>query len=171
VSGQAAGGSPRAYRARPPAWPSPPGPLGWQRLQGQGSARRDATGGSALDAGGASPDNARRTGPAGCGTFTATAALGATLTAWQWCWRAHGSRIRRGPQAAGHRECRARQPPRRRTCVRRTRRSCRPASARPPVGPWPPTAGHPGRFPSRLFAPVWLFTAGAVRPGAPKVRP
>jgi len=26
-------------------------------------------------------------------------------------------------------------------------------------------------FPSRLFAPVWLFTAGAVRPGAPKVRP
>jgi hypothetical protein len=47
------GGSPRPVRAWPLAWPAPSGPLGWQRLQGQGSARRDATGWSALDAGGA----------------------------------------------------------------------------------------------------------------------
>jgi hypothetical protein len=38
------------------------------------------------------------------------------LTAWPWCWRAL-QRERRGPQAAGHRGCRARQPPDRRTCV------------------------------------------------------
>jgi hypothetical protein len=44
-----------------------------------------------------------------------------------------GSGIRRGPLAAGHRGCGARQPPRRRACVRRTRRSCRPAAARPRV--------------------------------------
>ena len=29
------GGSPRAFGAWPPAWPSPSGPLGWQRLRGQ----------------------------------------------------------------------------------------------------------------------------------------
>ena len=29
-------------------------------------------------------------------------ALGVTLTAWSWCWRAR-QRVRRGPQAAGHR--------------------------------------------------------------------
>ena len=48
------GGSPCAFRAWPLAWPSPSGPLGWQRL------RRSRAG--ALDAGGASPDNARRSG-------------------------------------------------------------------------------------------------------------
>jgi hypothetical protein len=31
-------GSPRADRAWPSAWPSPSGPLGWQRLRGQGPA-------------------------------------------------------------------------------------------------------------------------------------
>jgi|HubBroStandDraft_5_1064220.scaffolds.fasta_scaffold03464_2 hypothetical protein len=82
------GGSPRPVRAWPLAWPAPSGPLGWQRLQGQGSARRDATGGSALDAGGASPDNARRSGLARCYILTAPGALDALLTAWSWCWRA-----------------------------------------------------------------------------------
>ena len=50
--------------------------------------------------------------------------------------------------------------------------SCRPATARPPGEPQPPTAGHPGRsFLSIARVPSSLFTAGAVRPGAPKVRP
>src|SRR6266516_445303 len=59
------GGSPRADRAWPLAWPSPPGPLGWQRLQGQGSAlaQQATRRRRALDAGGASPDNARRPAP------------------------------------------------------------------------------------------------------------
>src|SRR6516164_6198014 len=43
--------------------------------------------------------------------------------------------VRRGPQAAGHRGCRARQSPRRRARVRRTRRNCRPATAGPRVNP------------------------------------
>ena len=66
-----------------------------------------------------------------------------------------GSGIRRGPQAAGHRGCRARQPPRRRACVRRTRRKLPPRDGETP-------RLNPGRLrwvtlaalPSRLLAPV-----------------
>ncbi len=56
------------------------------------------------------------------------------VTAWPWCWRA---RQRDTAGTAGGRSpgCRARQPPRRRACVRRTRRSCRPATARPRSNP------------------------------------
>jgi hypothetical protein len=64
-------GSPRAFRAWPLAWPSPSGPLGRQRSPGSrvgacAHRRGDATGGSALDAGGADPDNARRSGSVSC---------------------------------------------------------------------------------------------------------
>jgi hypothetical protein len=82
-----------------------------------------------------------------------------------------GSGIRRGPQAAGHTGCRARQPPRCRACVRRTRRSCRPTTASPP--------GEPGRLrrvtwpliPSRSLAPILAVHDQAVRPRAPKACP
>jgi hypothetical protein len=69
-------GSPRASRAWPLAWPSPSGPLGRQRstaLKG-GSRRSFLRSGQkrspgALDAGGADPDNARRSDP-GAVTFS-----------------------------------------------------------------------------------------------------
>ena len=73
------GGSPRAFRAWPSAWPSPSGPLGRQRLQGQGSAlaQQSTRRRRALDAGGAHPDNARRSGPVTVTFRPATGALGA----------------------------------------------------------------------------------------------
>ena len=49
--------------------------------------------------------------------------------------------------------------------------SCRPATARPRVNPGRLRRVTQTALPSRLFAPVWLLTASAVRPGAPKVRP
>ena len=70
--------SPRAYRAWPLAWPSPSGPLGWQRSPGSTARRRRVPRSgmrSTVEAGGASPDNARRSGPRRCDIFTATGAL------------------------------------------------------------------------------------------------
>ena len=62
--------------------------------------------------------------------------------------------------------------PRRRARVRRTRRKLPPRNGETPGEPRPPTAGHPGRSsPRDCSRPSSLFTAGAVRPGAPKVRP
>jgi len=55
-------GQPRAFWTWPLAWPSPSGPLGRQRSSG------------ALDAGGADPDNARRSGPGDCDILPATGA-------------------------------------------------------------------------------------------------
>jgi len=72
-----------------------------------------------------------------------------------------GSGIRRGPHAAGHRGCRARQPPRRRACVRRTRRQLPPRNGETPGEPWPSTAGHPGRsFPSTARARLAVHGRG-----------
>jgi hypothetical protein len=51
--------------------------------------------------------------------------------------------------------CRARQPPRRRAYVRRTRRKLPPRNGETPVEPQPLTAGHPGRsFPLNCSRPV-----------------
>ena len=63
--------------------------------------------------------------------LSATGALGATLTAWPWCWRA---RQRDTAGTAGGRSpgCRARQPLRRRARVRRTRRKLPPRSGETP---------------------------------------
>src|SRR5262249_9151080 len=60
-------GSPRGYRAWPLAWPSPSGPLGWQRSPGSTARRRRVPRSgmrSTVEAGGASRDNARRSDPA-----------------------------------------------------------------------------------------------------------
>jgi hypothetical protein len=60
------GGSPRVFRAGPLAWPSPSGPLGWQRSPGSTARRRRVPHSgmrSTVEAGVASPDNARRSGP------------------------------------------------------------------------------------------------------------
>jgi hypothetical protein len=79
-----------------------------------------------------------------CDTFMAIGALGVTPSAWPWAG-GRGSGIRRGPQAAGHRGAVRGLPPRRRACVRRTRRSGPPRNGESPVEPRPSTAGHPGR--------------------------
>ena len=76
--------------------------------------------------------------------------------------------------AAGHRGAVRGSSPRRRACVRRTRRKLPPRNGETPGELRPLTAGHPGRsFPStaRARLAVHGHTAGAVRPGAPKVRP
>ena len=122
-------------------------------------------------AGGASPDNARRSGPAGCGIFTVFGVPGVSASAWSWCWRA---RQRDTARTAGGRSpgCRARQPPRRRTCAEGRGEKLPPRNGETPGEPRPPKAGHPGRsFPLDCSRPSSLFTAWAVRPGAPKVRP
>ncbi len=95
----------------------------------------------------------------------------ATVTAWPWCWRARQLDTA-GRQAAGHRGCRARQPPHRRARVRRTRRKLPPRNGETPGEPQPPTTGHLGRsFPLDCLCPSSPLTGGAVRPGAPKARP
>jgi hypothetical protein len=73
------GGSPRALRAWPVAWPSPSGPLGRQRSLALSGA---------LDAGGADPDNAGRSGLIAVTFSRRLAALDARVTSWWWCWSA-----------------------------------------------------------------------------------
>jgi len=127
-------------RAWPLAWPLPSGPLGWQRSPGSTARRRRVPRSgmrSTVEAGGASPDNARRSDPARCDILPATGALGATLTAWPWCWRA---RQRDTAGTAGGRSpgvpCAA---ARRAVGLASEGRggSCRPATARPPGEPRP----------------------------------
>ncbi len=103
--------------------------------------------------------------------FTAPGPLGARVTGWLSCWRAR-QRDTAGTASGRSPGCRVRQPPRRRACVRRTRRKLPPRNGETPGEPRPPTAGHPGRS-SRLNCsrPPSLFTSQAVRLGAPEVRP
>ena len=71
------GGSLRAYRAWPLAWPLPSGPLGWQRSPGSTARRRRVPRSgmrSTVEAGGADPDNARRSAAAAV-TFPASPQL------------------------------------------------------------------------------------------------
>ena len=130
------GGSPRAFRAWPLAWPSPSGSLGWQRspLGWRGQPGQCAA-------------------PAAV-TFSRRPRTCREGDGWPWCWRAR-QRDTAGTAAAGHR-----------AAVRGSRRavglasegrgeSCRPATASPQGEPWPPTAGHPGRsFPLDCSRPV-----------------
>ena len=109
---------------------------------------------STVEAGGASPDNARRSVPVAVTFFRRSAHSGARLTAWPWCWRA---RQRDTAGTAGGRSpgCRARQPPRRRTCVRRTRRKAAAPQRRDPrVNPGRLRRVTLAALPSRLLAPV-----------------
>jgi hypothetical protein len=139
-------GSPRVRRPWPLAWPSPSGPLGWQRS----SASRAG----ALDAGGANPDNARRSGSDAGDILPATSASGVTLTAWPWSWRA---RQRDTAGTAGGRSpgvpCAAHRRIRRALRSKDASEAGRPATARPPVQPQPSTAGHPGRSSSACLSP------------------
>jgi hypothetical protein len=174
-----AGGLPRACRAWPSAWPSPSGPLGWQRLQCSrvgACAHRlgDATGGSALDAGGASPDNARRSGPAPVTFHPATGAPGALRPVRL----ARGARDPRRVTAgrvlrpgAGHRRG-GHRPATVRYRARRSGPGCPATCGESPQHPWP--LWHGAARSSTLSGSARAFlarSARAGRPGAPKVRP
>ena len=162
-------GSPGACRAWPLAWPSPSGPLGWQRSPGSTARRRRVPRSgmrSTVEAGGADPDNARRSVP---------------------CWwpsrrrrNSHEPRGRARHRADTAGTARGRSPgwlgrgssARRRASARRARRKL----------PHHPTA-HPRSDPGRLrrvtlaaHLPNWprpllAVQVQAVRLGAPKVRP
>jgi hypothetical protein len=89
---------------------------------------------STVEAGGASSDNARRSGP---GAVTSS-----RLSAHLACGRrpgrgagGRGSGIRRGPQAASHRGRRARQPPPVGLSSEGSGESCRPTTASPRLNP------------------------------------
>ena len=122
----------RRAHSGPGLWP---GPRRQARWAGRGSGVKGLPEGTrrrcALDAGGASPDNARRTGPQAVTCSWLTLHLARASRPGRGAG-GRGSGIRRGPQAAGHRGCRARQSPRRRACVRRTRRELPPSNGETP---------------------------------------
>jgi hypothetical protein len=161
------GGSPRAFRAWPPAWPSPSGPLGWQRSTGSTARRRRVPRSgmrSTVEAEGASPDNARRSGTVAVTPSRLPAHLARDCRPGRGAG-GRGSGIRRGPQAAGHRDAVRGSSPRRRACVRRTRRKLPPRDGEPPREPRPPTAVTPaGHSLSAARARPSLFTAGPSGP-------
>ena len=133
-----ASNSPRAFRAWPSAWPSPSGPLGRPRSPGSTARRRRVPRSgmrSTVEAGGADPDNARRSGLMAVTSSRLPAHPARGRRPGRGAGR-RGSGIRRGPQAAGHRG---------RPCAAARRAvglasegrggSCRPATARPRVKP------------------------------------
>ena len=129
-----------------------PGPRRQARWAGRGLRGQRRAAGASRAAGCGAPlrlegpaRTMRGVPPRRCDIFTALGASGAWSSAWPWCWRA---RQRDTAGTAGGRSpgCRARQPPRRRARVRRTRRKLPPRNGETPGEPWPPTAGHPGRL-------------------------
>ena len=177
-AGFACGGSLRASRAWPLAWPLPPGPEGRQRLQcsrvgPRRSFLRSGQKGSpgALDAGGAAPDNARRSGPVSVTFRTAIgrSACGGRPGRFSRS-RSHLGALRRGLPARGCGPADLAAAP-------------RPEGSRPSGrGSPPPGVGELARDPARpltcphaasrnpldVFASPRLNWAGAGRPGAPK---
>ncbi len=144
-----------------------PGPRRQARWAGRGLQGQRRTAGASRAAGCEAP--LRLEGPArtmrgvprrGCDIFPAIGVSGERDRPGRGLG-GRGSGIRRGPQAAGHRGA-----------VRGSRRavglasegrggSCRPATARSPGEPRPPTAGHPGRS----FLSTARARPGCSRPG------
>ena len=162
VSGLASG---LARAVRPASSAETPGSTARRRRVPRSGMR------STVEAGGADPDNAWRSGPAPCDLRPAIGVSDATLTARPWCWRA------RQRDTAG--TARGRSPG---VPVRGSRRAVGlpsegrgeklpPRNGGTPGEPRPPTAGHPGCSSlSTARARSSLLAAGAVMPGAPKVR-
>jgi hypothetical protein len=167
-------GSPRAFRAWPAAWPSPSGPLGWQRSPGSTARRRRVPRsgmGSTVEAGGASPDNARRSAPLALTSSRFPAHLR----------EGDGLDVVLAGVAAGYGGDRRR--PVAGSAVRGSRRavglasegrggSCRPATALPGVNLGRLRRVTLAALSPELLAPVLaVHGLGAVGLGAPKVRP
>ncbi len=150
------GGSPRVYWAWPLAWPPPSGPPGWQRSPGSTARRRRVPRSgmrSTVEAGGASPDNARRSGPVAL-TFHGSGCIrrdvdGLIVVLAGAAARYGGDRRRpvTGDAVCGSRRAVG-------LASEGRGESCRPATARPRVNPgrlWRVTLAA---LPSRLVAPV-----------------
>jgi hypothetical protein len=126
----------------------------------------------ALDAGGAAPDNARRS------TWWPRPLSGDKCT-WREgdglvCrWRARHRGGTAGTASGRSPGSRARQPPRPQGPRPKDAAKAAAPRRRSPGEPWPPTAGHPGRFALSLdcSCPSPAVHDQAVRPGAPQVRP
>ena len=109
---------------------------------------------STVEAGGAEPDNARRSGPGDCDTLHGDRRSWRDADGLAVVLADAAAGYGRGPQAAGHRGRRARQSPRRRLASEGRGDSCRPATARPRLNPGRPRRVTPAALPSRLLAPV-----------------
>jgi hypothetical protein len=135
------------------------------------SAKRLETILGALDAGGANPDNPRRSDPLAVTSFRRSARSARRHRPGRGAG-GRGSGIRRGPQrpvtgGAVRGSRRAWWA----SAQRARRKAAAPQRRDPQVEPRPQTAGHPGRsFPRNYSRPSSLLTAWAVRPGVPKVR-
>jgi hypothetical protein len=167
-------GSPRAFRAWPLAWPSPSGPLGWQRSPGSTARRRRVPRSgmrSTVEAGGAGPDNARRSAP----VAVTPSRLPAHLARGHRPARGTGGRgsgIRRGPQAAGHQGRRPRQPPRPQGLrPKDAATAAAPQRRDPRVNPGRQRRVTLAAHPSQLLAPDLAVHGRGRQAGAPEVRP
>ncbi len=169
------GGSLRAFRAWPLAWPSPSGPLGWQRSPGSTARRRRVPRSgmrSTVEAGGASPDNARRSGPRACDLSPGDRRTSRATTSPARAVM-HGA-LRRGAHCGGVRGIGAAGSGPRRCAIALEEAGQAPRHLR---------RDSPSPFAARRDTPqlrqrfsvqvsrTTANTARACRPGAPKVRP
>jgi hypothetical protein len=165
--------SPRAFWAWPLAWPSPSGPLGWQRSPGSTARRRRVRAQRGCEA------PLRLEGPARTmrGVPVRPLTSHGSWRAWRDADRlvvvlagaaARYGGDRRRP-VTGAAVCGS--SPRRRACVRRTRRKLPPTNGETRVNPGRLRRVTPAARPSQLLALVLAAHGQTRRPGAPKVRP
>jgi hypothetical protein len=166
-------GLPRALRAWPPAWPSPSGPLGRQRLRGQRHAAGvSRAAGCEAPLRPEGPPRTMRGIPAPCWWLSGDGATNSMLTAWSsrrgavpGRYGGHRRRPVTGPPGAAARRAEGLPP------------EGRDESCRTAYGAWP--GSDPGRLRRATLAssfswfarPLLVLHVQAVRPGAPKVRP
>jgi hypothetical protein len=140
-------GSPRAFRAWPLAWPRRQARRVGSGAQGSALAlASDATAGSALDAGGADPDNARRSGPVSWPFAGRLAHLAGDDWSGQLAERMTHSALRRGSRHGGVRDIGASGSARDGALPRKRKR----ARLLPTCGESPHHSGRHGEALSRL---------------------
>jgi hypothetical protein len=144
VSGLASG---LALAVRPAGLAEAPGSTARRRRVPRSGMR------STVEAGGASPDNERRTGPVAVTPSRLLARLARACRPGRGTG-GRGSGMRRGPQAAGHRGAVRGSRRVRRACVRRTRRQLPPRNGETPGEPPAAHGGSPWPLiPSTARAP------------------
>jgi hypothetical protein len=153
-----------ALAVRPAGSAEAPGSMARRRRVARSAMR------STVDAGGADPDNARRSDPVAVTFRTAIGALGASVTAWSCSCGAASGPWRRGPAAAGAGAAVRGSSSRRRASARRARRKLPPRNGETPatLAAYHRSPGRPTL--PRLLAPARVAGSGRRR-GAPKVRP